>query len=138
MTTNVNSDGALLDKSPKAVGVLTKKVANSERDNDSLAPLVKDPEDAAMADQKPRRKSWFRRLSRIEPSEGKVKTKRGSISDSGPFIFAFDPRLGKEVLMRNPHWPNEDSWKREAETEGQWAMGSMAGQQNKDFGGQIG
>ena len=103
------------------------KVANSTRDTDSLAPLVKDPEGTGQASERPRRKSWFKRLSRsgsnegkIESGENEVRKKKGSISDSGPFIFAFSPELGKEVLQRNPHWPNEDSWKREEETKGQW------------------
>ncbi|KAK4495635.1 hypothetical protein PRZ48_012903 [Zasmidium cellare] len=77
--------------------------------------------------------------SKETSSEGSVKEgKRESIADSGPYVFAFDPKQGKEVLQKNPHWPNEDSWKREKEVEGQWAFGSMAGQQNKDFGGSVG
>jgi hypothetical protein len=40
--------------------------------------------------------------------------------------------------MKNPHWPNEDSWKREKESEGKWAFGSMMGQQGVDFGGTTG
>lgn len=70
-------------------------------------------------------------------AEGK-EGKRESISESGPYIFAFDPKQGKEVLQKNPHWPNEDSWKREKEVDGQWAFGSMMGQSNKDFGGTVG
>ena len=90
-----------------------------------------------------RRKSWFQRLTHSSKNSSSAdqdseKPRKSSISDSGPYIFAFDPRQGKEVLMKNPHWPNEDSWKREEESKGQWAMGSMAGQQGKDFGGTVG
>lgn len=113
--------------------------ANSTRDADSLAPLVNDGNETSDAKSGSRHKNWFKRLSRGEKKdEGKEKPKKQSISESGPYIFAYDPRLGKEVLMKNPHWPNEDSWKREQETEGQWAFGSMMGQQNKDFGGTVG
>ena len=105
------------------------KKANSTRDTDSLAPLVEGSEEATP--DTPRRKSWLKRLSHHDKDGDKnvVKEKKKSISDSGPFIFVYDPKTGKEILRKNPHWPNEDSWKREKEVEGQWAFGSMMGQQ---------
>lgn len=39
--------------------------------------------------------------------------KRKSISDSGPFIVVQDPETGHAITKPNPHWPEEDSWKRE-------------------------
>jgi hypothetical protein len=68
-------------------------------------------------------------------TDGKQKT---SISDSGPFSIVVDPATGKEVLKRNPHWPNEDSGRKEKESEGEWAFGSMMGQSKDDFGGTVG
>ena len=64
--------------------------------------------------------------------------RESSISDSGPYTLVTDPVTGKEVLRRNPHWPNEDSWEKEERTEGTWAFGSMMGQKQDDFGGTIG
>jgi hypothetical protein len=111
------------------------KKANSTKDTDSLAPLVN--EDGVTTDHE-RRKSWFQKLTPHHNHDpNKPKEKKKSIADSGPFIFVYSPALGKEVLMKNPHWPNEDSWKREKEAEGQWAFGSMMGQQNVDFGGTV-
>ena len=81
----------------------------------------------------------FRSISGHFKSSGSSSdSKKQSISESGPYVFAFDPNTGKEVLQKNPHWPNEDSWKRVEESKGQWAFGSEAGQQNKDFGGTVG
>lgn len=109
-------------------------------DTNSLATLLHE-EGSNQHSSSGKRTSWFRKLTHssknASPSSDE-KPRKSSISDSGPYIFAFDPRQGKEVLMKNPHWPNEDSWKREEESKGQWAMGSMAGQQGKDFGGTVG
>lgn len=64
--------------------------------------------------------------------------RESSISDSGPYTLVTDPVTGKEVLHRNPHWPNEGSWKKEKRNEGTWAFGSMMGQKQDEFGGTIG
>lgn len=74
------------------------------RDTDSTAPLVTSAE-GEPTHSKRRRSSLFKKIS-----SGEKKT---YISDSGPYIFAFDPKTGKEILQKNPHWPYEDSWKRE-------------------------
>jgi hypothetical protein len=76
-----------------------------------------------------------RKQQQSNHADGKQKT---SISDSGPFSFVFDPATGKQVLGRNPHWPNEDSGKKEKDTEGDWAFGSLMGQPKDDFGGTVG
>jgi hypothetical protein len=94
-------------------------------ESDSVAPLDSTIE-GEPSERRRRRSSLFRR----RPSG--PKEKRGSISDSGPFIFAFDPRTGKTVLQKNPHWPNEDSWMREDSTS--WAMGSMYGNETRIMG----
>lgn len=110
-------------------------VANSTKDNDSTAPLV---HDAAGTEYNTdgKRRSWLSKMTHHHHHDkGEEKTRKSSISDSGPYVFAFDPKQGKEVLVKNPHWPNEDSWKRE---DGEWAMGSMMGAQGKDFGGTVG
>ena len=78
------------------------------RDTDSIAPLIVSTEDAPQPTKR-RRSSLFKKSP---PGE-----KKTLISDSGPYIFAFDPRTGKEILQRNPHWPYEDSWKREEQRE---------------------
>lgn len=120
------------------------KKANSTHEADSLAPLMHDGSDAEKntATATHHRKNWFKQLSRStkgnEKNDKEETEKKKSIADSGPLIFAFDPKSGKEVLQRNPHWPNEDSWKREKEVEGKWAFGSMMGQQGVDFGGSVG
>lgn len=119
------------------------KKANSARKASSVGPLVGDSSGEGETNEpvSHHHKSWFKRLSRSDKSgekKEKEKKKKKSISDSGPYIFAFDPKSGKEVLQKNPHWPNEDSWKREKESEGQWAFGSMMGQQGVDFGGTVG
>lgn len=49
--------------------------------------------------------------------------RKASISDSGPFVFAFDPNTGTTRLQRNPHWPNEDSWK--VEDENEWSFARL-------------
>lgn len=113
--------------------------ANSTMETNSLAPLVTDADGQQGEAKEGRRRSWFHRKSAADGvKDEEKKEKRKSISDSGPYIFVYDPNLGKEVMRKNPHWPNEDSWKRVDESKGVWAMGSMAGQQNKDFGGQVG
>jgi hypothetical protein len=76
-----------------------------------------------------------RKQEQSSHADGKQKT---SISDSGPFSFVLDPATGKEVLKRNPHWPNEDSGRKEEDTKGDWAFGSMMGQPKDDFGGTVG
>lgn len=131
--------GVATKANPSAVQNASEQ-APATKETDSLAPLVPESqsEPQELNQDQSRRKSWFKRLSSSGTGETQKKEKRGSISDSGPFVFAFDPRSGKEILQRNPHWPNEDSWKREKEDEGTWAMGSMMGNQKKDFGGTIG
>lgn len=57
-----------------------------------------------------------------EEVEG-TSRRKASISDSGPFIFAFGPNTGTTRLQQNPHWPNENSWKREEEDE--WAVARL-------------
>ena len=113
----------------------TWKKANSTYDANSLAPLVGEGS-GAPANENERRKSWIKRVFHHE-KDGDIP-KRKSIADSGPLIFVVDPKTGNEVLVKNPHWPNEDSWMREKETEGKWAFGSMMGQQGVDFGGTVG
>jgi fructose-1,6-bisphosphatase len=58
-----------------------------------------------------------RRRSSIfgKKTSSEKKEKKPSISDSGPYIFAFDPATGTTRLQQNPHWPYEDSYKREQE-----------------------
>ncbi|KAF2158904.1 hypothetical protein M409DRAFT_61250 [Zasmidium cellare ATCC 36951] len=70
-------------------------------------------------------KNFFEKLS-AHVKHDVSKEKRQSVSDSGPFIFQFDPTQGKEVLVRNPQWPYEDSFKREGDVECKWAFGSFA------------
>lgn len=112
----------------------TKTMAS---DNPSASTLVADSNDTR--NQSSEKGGIFQRISGHFKSNGSSKdSKKQSISESGPYIFAFDPKAGKEVLQKNPHWPNEDSWKRVEESQGQWAMGGEAGQQNKDFGGTVG
>ncbi|KAI7286337.1 hypothetical protein KC345_g1205 [Hortaea werneckii] len=62
-----------------------------------------------------RRASVLQRLKHSLHKEKKDagEEKKESISASGPYIFAFDPDTGTRRLMKNPHWPEEDSWKRE-------------------------
>lgn len=49
----------------------------------------------------------LRRLSSaFSQSDRKV-----SLSDSGPFITTIDPKTGHALARKNPHWPEEDSWK---------------------------
>ncbi|KAI6854913.1 hypothetical protein KC343_g16408 [Hortaea werneckii] len=62
-----------------------------------------------------RRASVLQRLKHPLHKEKKDagEEKKESISASGPYIFAFDPDTGTRRLMKNPHWPEEDSWKRE-------------------------
>ncbi|KAI7158824.1 hypothetical protein KC349_g4640 [Hortaea werneckii] len=63
-----------------------------------------------------RRPSVLQRLKHSLHKEDKKdasEEKKESISASGPYIFAFDPDTGTRRLMKNPHWPEEDSWKRE-------------------------
>lgn len=110
-------------------------------DTTSLATTLVNDQEQTQPQEQPKRQSWLRRHlpgGSSKSHESKEKGKKDSISDSGPFIFAFDPAQGKEVLQKNPHWPNEDTWKREEETKGQWAMGGEMGQQNQDFGGTVG
>ncbi|KAK4494993.1 hypothetical protein PRZ48_004242 [Zasmidium cellare] len=93
-------------------------------DASSTAPMLRKddhPSKQASLDQK----SLFEKLS-AHVKHDVSKEKRQSVSGSGPFIFQFDPAQGKEVLVRNPHWPYEDSSERERDVEGKWAFGSFA------------
>ncbi|KAK5122546.1 hypothetical protein LTR85_003809 [Meristemomyces frigidus] len=85
------------------------------QDSESTDPLITTPEDTPTS--KRRTSSFLGKLKRSS-------ARKPSISDSGPYIFAFDTRLGRTVLQRNPHWPNEDSWKRENDTQ-RSCIGSM-------------
>lgn len=38
--------------------------------------------------------------------------RRKSISDSGPLVVEQNPATGHYLAHKNPHWPEEDSWKR--------------------------
>ncbi|KAI7159041.1 hypothetical protein KC316_g13729 [Hortaea werneckii] len=70
----------------------------------------------AASDLNKRRASVLQRLKHSLHKEDKKdasEEKKESISASGPYIFAFDPDTGTRRLMKNPHWPEEDSWKRE-------------------------
>lgn len=79
----------------------------TDGDAESPAPLVTSTNGTSSSK---RRSSSF--LGKFKPSG----ERKPSFSDSGPYIFAFDTRLGKTVLQKNPHWPYEDSWKRENDT----------------------
>jgi len=98
---------------PSTLSTATTAANSTFSAADSTAPLVL-PRDPANDGGQRRASSlshfWQRNKSVGDGERGK---KRGSISDSGPYIFAFDPRTGKSVLQKNPHWPNEDSWTRE-------------------------
>ncbi|KAK4542908.1 hypothetical protein LTR36_006097 [Oleoguttula mirabilis] len=88
------------------------------QDTDSASPLVTCT--TAETSPPPKRRSSSAFLDKLKRSGGR----KVSISDSGPYIFAFDPRSGTTVLQKNPHWPNEDSWKRENDT-ARRCIGSM-------------
>ena len=83
----------------------------------STAPLLPDshhgpPHEAASPDDaNPAHKSLLQRLKDTRTEHNKTAHK--TISDSGPYEFVVDPKSGKEVLRKNPHWPNEDSYLRE-------------------------
>ncbi|KAI6795424.1 hypothetical protein KC363_g4323 [Hortaea werneckii] len=84
----------------------------------STNPAADDPTSQAAVASEPskRRPSVLQRLKHSLHKEDKRDTseeKKESISASGPYIFAFDPDTGTRRLMKNPHWPEEDSWKRE-------------------------
>ncbi|KAI6911614.1 hypothetical protein KC318_g6840 [Hortaea werneckii] len=79
-----------------------------------------EPSSQAPVDSQPnkRRPSVLQRLKHSLHKEDKKdasEEKKESISASGPYIFAFDPDTGTRRLMKNPHWPEEDSWKRETD-----------------------
>ncbi|KAK3676721.1 hypothetical protein LTR78_003498 [Recurvomyces mirabilis] len=88
----------------------TKDAATTERyggENPSdVAPT--NANDQSASPKARRRSSIF-----SKKTNGNKEERKQSLSDSGPYIFAFDPRVGKTVLQKNPHWPYEDSWKRE-------------------------
>ncbi|KAK3678407.1 hypothetical protein LTR78_001704 [Recurvomyces mirabilis] len=91
----------------------TASIAPSE--SASNAPLVDHAahgaEDAAgSSDEHPRRKSLFQRF---KDERAERKAQHRNYYDNGPYQFVFDPVQGKEVLMKNPHWPYEDSYERE-------------------------
>ncbi|TKA72281.1 hypothetical protein B0A55_06187 [Friedmanniomyces simplex] len=103
------------DKKQTAPTVEERSIAPS--DTASLAPLLQDshhrpsdeaggPSDAPL----PRRKSL---LQRFKDERAERKAIHRNLYDNGPYELVFDPNLGKEVLRKNPHWPYEDSWKRE-------------------------
>ncbi|GAB1738348.1 hypothetical protein NU219Hw_g3159t1 [Hortaea werneckii] len=73
-------------------------------------------QDPVASEPNKRRPSVLQRLKHSLHKEDKKdasEEKKESISASGPYIFAFDPDTGTRRLMKNPHWPEEDSWKRE-------------------------
>lgn len=119
----------------------TATVRARENDVDSLTSaqsIAADPKPTSSLRTSLRKlvhKSDHREQSSDKPEDSRRKS---SIADSGPYTLVKDPVTGKEVLHRNPHWPNEDSWKKEKESEGQWAFGSMMGQKQDDFGGTVG
>ncbi|KAK0265578.1 hypothetical protein LTR48_001264 [Friedmanniomyces endolithicus] len=105
-------------QAPQAANAATeKKTAGPTVEERSIAPLLPDshhgpPHEAASPDDaNPAHKSLLQRLKPNRTEHNKTAHK--SISDSGPYEFVFDPKSGKEVLRKNPHWPNEDSYLRE-------------------------
>jgi len=54
-----------------------------------------------------------------EGDETHKKEKRASISENGPFYVVKDPETGMYITRPNPHWPEEDSWKRKNVRSGQ-------------------
>lgn len=146
----------IMSKDPMHVADKKCEAANQSRDldGDTLASQDIDGDTLKSQDIRPEPKrsnplrGSLRRLlrkdkdtePRRQPSDEPESSSRrkSSISDSGPYTLVRDPVTGKEVLHRNPHWPNEDSWKKEKESEGTWAFGSMMGQKLDDFGGTVG
>ncbi|KAK1077743.1 hypothetical protein LTR33_007832 [Friedmanniomyces endolithicus] len=102
-------------KKPASPTVEERSIAPSS--TASTAPLLPDshhgpPHEAASPDDaNPAHKSLLQRLKDTRTEHNKTAHK--SISDSGPYEFVVDPKSGKEVLRKNPHWPNEDSYLRE-------------------------
>ncbi|KAI7520998.1 hypothetical protein KC331_g19966 [Hortaea werneckii] len=94
------------NEKPSQAPHITADTATAEPN--SQAPAASDPNK--------RRASVLQRLKHSLHKEDKKdanEEKKESISASGPYIFAFDPDTGTRRLMKNPHWPEEDSWKRE-------------------------
>ena len=42
-----------------------------------------------------------------------ARERKKSIADGGPFLVEQNPETGNWITRPNPHWPNDDSWKRE-------------------------
>ncbi|KAI6840130.1 hypothetical protein KC340_g4215 [Hortaea werneckii] len=66
--------------------------------------------------KKPRRRSIADRLHlphRGDAHKDKEQQARKSISADGPLQIIKDPSCGRFITKPNPHWPEEDSWKRE-------------------------
>jgi len=84
----------------------TGSIAPSE--SASNAPLVDHA--AGSSNEQSRRKSLFQRF---KDERAERKAAHRNYYDNGPYQFVFDPVQGKEVLMKNPHWPYEDSYKQE-------------------------
>ncbi|KAK4955779.1 hypothetical protein LTR10_006718 [Elasticomyces elasticus] len=113
MTDHHSTTGPATDKKLAGSSVEERSIAPSEAA--STAPLLKEPhhgavDEAKAADGAPRRKSF---IQRFKEERAERKAVHDNVYNSGPYVMVFDPKLGKEILRKNPHWPYEDSYKRE-------------------------
>ncbi|TKA83878.1 hypothetical protein B0A55_00125 [Friedmanniomyces simplex] len=60
-----------------------------------------------------RRSSITERIIDLLPHHGGHK--HPSLSDSGPIVVQEDPSTGHHLAHVNPHWPEDDSWRRQKE-----------------------
>jgi hypothetical protein len=87
------------------------QLAQEQQQNKTLQPPI-EPKQGEAHDGK--RRSIIERLMHHDHKDhDSGKEKRNSIADSGPFIVVQNPETGHWVTKPNPHWPEEDSWKRE-------------------------
>lgn len=54
-------------------------------------------------------------LENFKQEHSKRKAIHHNLYDNGPYHFVYEPKLGKEILTRDPNWPYQGSKERENE-----------------------
>ncbi|KAK0264877.1 hypothetical protein LTS09_001285 [Friedmanniomyces endolithicus] len=111
--TSQASQAAKPSSEKKMAGPSVEERSIAPSDTASTAPILPEAQHGTPHDSGSTDAGHKSLLQRLKDTRSEHKSAHKSISDSGPYELVFDPKLGKEVMRKNPHWPNEDSYLRE-------------------------